>query len=569
MSNSKQFCKNLFLFLVFCLPVYLSLNPLSAAELAFTQQAFQFPAETENLLIVDTNGDGLQEIISVVDDTLRIYFQNANGFDFDAGYDKLQFPGEAIGWDVSMAYNSAQPNSASIIALIDGKEVLVWRIKDQAIQNPEVIKTSLNGFLTKGTNRLHFSRDVNGDGIDDLIIPGAGVLNLHIRTSDQNSQPEYQPGLSVRSDIRMRTRLNSNQLERRTGQSIRIPMMNLRDVNGDGFDDLISRTDERLDVFIAAQSAERYFPALPSYSLDIAEIEERLGEVDIDNLDFSNLTGLLSLTHEEILEDVDGDGIEDLLLREGGKVSLYGGTAEGMNFDQPRQVLRSGGNVLSTFLMDENEDGLKDLWLWRVEPISVGDIFIWLALSGSIAVEAFIYPNEGERFSRRPNRKLTINLKFPSIIRLATSFSKIADEVQEDNTDTSIPLTTARLDATLAADDLLVIVNNQIEIFLNAIQVDSDQEEGSGEILSSLNYSRERDNYEINIREIIENISINGNTLLEQVDGQSADITLALNTELVVGDIIPAQLNNDELDDVFVFTDTDSSHISGILLLSN
>ncbi|GIT64306.1 MAG: hypothetical protein Ct9H300mP22_7060 [Gammaproteobacteria bacterium] len=58
---------------------------------------------------------------------------------------------------------------------------------------------------------------------------------------------------------------------------------------------------------------------------DIAEIEERLGDFDIDNLDFSNLTGVLALTHEEVLDDVDGDGIEDLLLREGGKVSLFGG----------------------------------------------------------------------------------------------------------------------------------------------------------------------------------------------------------------------------------------------------
>ena len=95
------------------------------------------------------------------------------------------------------------------------------------------------------------------------------------------------------------------------------------------------------------------------------------------------------------MEDVDGDGIDDLLVREGGKVSLFGGTVGGMNFTQPRQVLRSGGNVLSTFLRDENDDGLKDLWLWRVENISVADIFVWLAFSGSIAIEAFIYPNDG------------------------------------------------------------------------------------------------------------------------------------------------------------------------------
>ena len=96
-------------------------------------------------------------------------------------------------------------------------------------------------------------------------------------------------------------------------------------------------------------------------------------------------------------------------------MSIFTGQADGVNTDQARQVLRSGGNVLSTFLYDENGDGLKDLWLWRVESISVGDIFVWLALSGSIAIDAFIYANNGERFERRPARKVTVDLKFPSV----------------------------------------------------------------------------------------------------------------------------------------------------------
>lgn len=572
MSRTIQFSKLLLPALLF-----FSSTHLFGAELAYRQQAFQLPGETENLLIADTNGDGLREIISVIEDKIRIYFQDENGFDFASGYDQLQFEGEAIGWDISTAYsptNPGQENPASIIALVDGKEFLVWHVEGHSIQEPIVVKSGLDGFLTKGVNRLHFSNDINGDGIDDLIIPGAGVLNLHLRNQDQSSaqssQASYRSSLSVRSDIRMRTNLDSNQLERRTGQSIRIPLMNLRDVNGDGFDDLISRTQERLEVFIADQSAEQYFPAQPSYLLDITEIEERLGEPDFDSLDFSNLTGLLSLTHEEILDDIDADGIDDLLLREGGKVSLYGGTANGMNFDEPLQVLRSGGNVLSTFLFDENEDGLKDLWLWRVEPISVGDIFIWLALSGSIAIEAFIYPNEGNRFSRRPNRKLTVDLKFPSVIRLATSFTEITSEIRENQTADLTPAVTARLDAGLEADDLLMLINNQLQIFLNTSEASNALEEnGSDMILSSLDYSRQRDDYEVNIRDIIENISVNGNLLPERVDEQAADMTVTLNSELVRGGIVPAQLNDDELDDVFVFTNFDSSQLTGLLLLSN
>ena len=530
----------------------------SAADLEYRSQPFWFPSESENLIVADTNADGLSELITVLDGRIRIYFQSEDGFDFESGFDEIELPGQAVGWDVSSAYSKS--DSASIIALIDGSEVLVWHIEGHRILDSQTIKSGLPGFLSKGVNRLYFSRDINGDGNDDLIIPGAGVLNLFV--SDGNKG--YQEALSVQSDFRIRTNLNASRLERRTGQAIRIPMMELRDVNNDGFDDLVSRTDERLDVFIADELGERYFPVSPSYSVSITDIEERLGEFDIDSLDFSNLTGVLALTHEEILEDVSGDGIDDLLLREGGKVSLFVGSEGGMDLQNPRQVLRSGGNVLSTFLYDEDEDGLKDLWLWRVEPISVADIFVWLALSGSVSIEAFVYPNDGERFARRPSRKITVELKFPSVIRLVNSVRNIANEAQDRDSGETTATNTANLDADREHEDLLVLVHDQLKIFLNSIEPADDSEE----FLGALDYNRQRDNYEINIREILDNVSIGGNPHLDLMENRIADLSIDIGVDATTGDIIPALLNRDALDDIFVFTEYDGSHIRGILLLS-
>ena len=530
---------------------------MAASSVDYRSQPFVFPLESENLIVADTNGDGLRELITLIDRSIRVYFQDEKGFDFESGYRDIELPGSAVGWDISTNYG--QNGHASIIALIDGHEVLAWHIDGDTISLPESIITGLPGFLSSGVNRLHFSRDINGDSLEDLIIPGTGNLHLYITSGNG----VYESGLSINSESRLRTEL-SGELERRTGQAIRIPVMELRDVNSDGANDLISQTDERLDVFIASRTANAYFPMAPSYSLDIAEIEERLGEFDIDNLDFSNLTGLLALTHEEILDDVNGDGIEDLLLREGGKVSLFEGTKNGMELTRPKQVLRSGGNVLSTFLYDENEDGLKDLWLWRVEPISVGDIFIWLALSGSIAIEAFIYPNEGERFSRRPTRKLTIELQFPSVIRLATSFQELAEEVREMQSVGLTPTNKANVDNDLNGDDLLVLVNNQVQIFLNSIE----PQNSSTTFLGGMGYARDKDDYTINIRNLIENISITENLRLAGVDGMPADLSIELDTVVKNGDIIPALLNADSIDDIFVFTQHDNSNIQGILLLS-
>lgn len=552
-----KFCKAFTWMLFAC--AQLRFTSLAAeVEFNYSSQPFHLPVAIENLLAADVNNDDLNDLVAVVENVMRIYFQTESGFDFDGGYIEFEIPGSAVGWDLSTNYGGA---GTAIIALIDGAEVLAWHIDGRTIQTPRTIKSGLSGYLGRGINRLHFSRDVNNDGRDDLIIPGAGELMLYL----QGSNGDYLTPLPVKSDVQMRTSLDPEQLERRTGQAITIPVLELRDLNGDAAADIVSRTEEKLDVFLASPAGNLYFPATPSYSINIAEIEAGLGDFDVDNLDFSNLTGVLALTHEEILDDVNGDGIDDLLLREGGKVSLFGGTKTGMNLSEPLQVLRSSGNVLSTFLYDENEDNLKDLWLWRVESISVGDIFVWLALSGSVSIEAFIYPNEGERFARRPSRQITVELKFPSAIRLATSFLEIRNEVERSRGIASTPANVAHLDADTSQQELLVMLDRQLQIFLNSIAPEPE----TRPFLGSLGYSRQRNNYEIDIRRIIDNLAVNRDPLLEQVEGRTADVVIDLAVEVKTGDIIPVRLNRDTVDDLLLFTDFDDKQITGVLLLSS
>ena len=546
-------------FYVLCILVFCSqISVVRAQALNYKHQSFTIPATTEQIVIAMINEDHLNDIVSVTDQGLRVYFQREDGFNFTEAFDEINFENSSVGWDLSSGFSLDGQNS--ILGLVNGTDVYSWQAIGESIQQPELIQSGLSGFLSKGINRVFFSRDINGDGLEDLVIPGAGSLSLYI-ASDRK---DFNSPITVATNNRIRTSLQTNDLERQVGQGVRIPLIEIRDVNNDGSNDLISRTEEKLDVFIANELNTQPFKTSPSYSVDITEIEERLGEFDIDNLDFSNLTGVLALTHEELLEDVNGDHIDDLVLREGGKVSLFRGTTSGMDFKEPTQVLRSGGNVLSTFLYDEDGDGLKDLWLWRVEPVSVGDIFLWLALSGSIAVEAFIYPNEGEKFSRRPSRKLTINMRFPSVIRLATSFQDLARDARESQTEESIPSKIGNLDGKLEEQDVLVLQRNQVQIFLNTIK----SEPEDSPFLGSLNYSKDRDEYEIDFRKLISDVAISRDPIFEQVIESDADLSIDLNTEVTNGDVVPALVNADALDDIFVFTSYDSSNINGILLLS-
>lgn len=544
---------------VLTLLIACSLSSVVRADLDYRQQSFLLPGNAEQLVVADINADGLKELITVVDQSLRIYLQDANGFDFDSGFTTLAFTDEAIGWDV--AYGHSRDNNAAIVTLHNGAEARAWTLSGNGELQEELIASNLPGFISKGVNRLHFSRDINADSHADLVIPGAGVINILIN----DGAGQFQAPLTIRSNMRLRTQLDINRFNRSAGQAVRIPVLELRDLNGDGADDLVSRTEEVLAVFLADPAGENYFPSSPSYALDILAIEEQLGEFDIDNLDFSNLTGILALTHEEILDDVNNDGIEDLLLREAGKVSLFRGLPDGMDLTQPQQVLRSGGNVLSTFLYDENEDGLKDLWLWRVEPISVGDIFVWLALSGSVAVEAFIYPNDGERFARRPSRKVSVNLRFPSVMRLANAYQDLSSQARELENSPPQPSLAAHLNGQLDRQELLLMVNDQVQVFLDRIEPENQETE----FLGGLGYTRQRDEYTIDIGDIINDVARADADWLQAISGREPDSRVQLGEESGLGDLVSARLNDDDYDDVFIFTGHDASQIRGLLLLSN
>jgi len=547
----------------------------------YTRYSLVLPGDIEQILLVDADADGLQDILTVSEKLISIYFQSeAGAAEFFVSSCRLELPVGAVGWDISYDYapvgakqnhdgsHSRNP-PLSVIALIDGDTVKSWSIEDRRFSEPMLVHSELGGFLTRGTYRLQFSRDINSDGLDDLVIPGAESLRIFVRNPDGG----FQPAIDIQTDMRLATSLSSRQLSGNVGQTLAIPLMRLRDVNNDGNPDLISRTNERLEVFLARKSDSssdnaHYVDQVPSYVLDIAAIQERLGTFDSDDIDLSNLTGMLSITHQEILEDLNNDGIDDLLLREGGKISVFTGDENGMDFSKPKQILRSGGNVLSTFLYDENGDGLSDLWLWRVEPISVGDIFLWLTVSGSIKIDAFVYINDGEQFQRRPSRRITVTLKLPSglsALKTAMDFEKQAIASGEVPV---IPTAIANIDSFDASHDLLALLDDQVQIFLNAIEKREEIDEET-QFLNYLDYSRSKDKYEIDLREIIKNISFARNAELQSVSGDEPDYRIPLDEIVEEGGIITAELNADGLDDVFIFLERSSVQIRGILLLSN
>ena len=576
----------------------------------YQQLPFSLANANDRIVPLDFDGDGLLDLLTADEKTLSVYFQrprdSATPFQFGQADTVLTLPGAATAWDVeAVTANSNAAGLPRIVAIVDGKQVLTWSIENRQWTQPTTLIDNAAGFLPTGTYPSRFIRDINGDGLNDIVVPGATELTLYLQRdhnqhsnnqqsnnqqsnnqqgSNQQARSRYDAGVPVRFRLIQFSRLMipKDIAGGGVGQSVRIPELDIRDINSDGFSDLIAHSNEVVEVFLSNNDGN--INNQPSYSLDLSAIQEKLGEPDLDNIDFSNLSALLAYTYDFELNDINGDGIEDLLLREGGKISVFSGTANGMDLSRPRQILKSAGNVLGTHLRDEDGDGYKDLWLMRLQDISLGNIFLWLAISGSVDLEAFVYKNvsadnsakngenSGQQFSPRPHRKVTVTIKFPSLFRSASMLMDRAEESVAGKL-----LRTARAQVTYQTDtasaktdsDLLRLQPSSIGVFK---QVVGEQNKAST-FLGIQDLSKSRDNYVINLEPMISNPLLFANRDLNLVDGKSPDFEIPLPTESFdndpeQGDIVAIDLNADQVDDIVVFSDRDDDLITGLLLLS-
>lgn len=550
---------------LFLVLLVFSPEALSQTLPPYDRHEFTLPPDSEQLILLHGNHDRLTDLLLVRNGQMALYLQHPDrGFDWTTPDDTLQLPGQAAGWDIRQ-HTERRQEAASILALVDGQRVLQWSIHGGHFSGAHTLLEDLDALSGPGIHPLQLSQDIDGDGLDDLVIPRSGEVELHIRNADGS----HQPAIPVLSDFRIRRTLDTGRrVDRTVNQSIRIPLMQLRDINGDGHNDLYVDSEQRLDIFLAHESGDasgkNRFRHQPDMSIDRLEIRERLGEFDIDNLDMNNLTGVLALTHEELFRDMNGDGIQDAILREGGRVALHLGTPDGIDLETPDQILRSSGNVMTVFLHDEDGGDQPDLWLWRIEQVSVGDVFLWLALSGSIDVNAFIYANEGDRFSRRPHRRITVTLRFPAALRMLGSVRDIRERARQS--EAVIPAERTELGGDRTLQDLVVLRQEQLQVFMDALEPEQPPDEDR--FLASIDYRPDRDDYEINLQQMISEFELSINEDVSRMGDRAPDFRMDLDDDTSRGDLFVTDLNNDDRDDLFVLTSHTNEAINGMLFLS-
>ena len=384
----------------------------------------------DDLLLHDLDGDGRLDVLRVREGGLEVRLLAEDGTYPEAADALLDWPSDDLGWEVADGDGDGR---LEVLALVEARHLEAWRFdpEGRVFVGPERWLEDTGAALPRGLRRLPLVQDVDSDGLPDVVLPRPAAYRIHLRTSPT----ELAEALDVACEPEVRHRTGDpSRVDGRMRQQVRVPWFDLLDVDGDGRDDLVSRSENTVLFYLAHPS----LPREPTWRLDLlpgGEEQARL-DIDLDDL-FGNLDRRLGFK----LADVDGVAPDDLVVHHDGTFRVYlGGSTRGPE-GVPDQVLKSSGRVLHTLLRDVVGDEGLDLQVIRGERISLGRVVRWLVVDGSLDFDVYTYENVGGReegvggrplwFSRSPARRSTVRLVIPGLLGFIDELKETGEEVRD------------------------------------------------------------------------------------------------------------------------------------------
>jgi hypothetical protein len=406
----RVFSRAAYLLLLFLLPALNSAaGPAPILEFKLTWLAVYGRRETT--LNYDFNGDGKLDILGVSinfdvnppERWFSLHYQH-NG-EYNESPDVM--------WPVddracALVIGDFLPGGGTEVGFLaeDGVYVYPWENGRPALKPIKLIHVR-TFFRTPSLRQIplwQWKMDLNGDGLDDLIVPLADGYRIYFQTAPgvfgktatlESDLPPATPRTITVSSYADTPDISPSQFISYS----ELPRLEIVDINGDGLSDLVLIRKDQLTYYI--QKSPGVFPSTRPYRITY-EVTSLIGEAKKDNINLAMVKFV----------DINGDKLADLVvtkiegqlgLFESIKTTIYihYGTGKG-NF-MPNEIIQIDGVSIDPEFIDMNGDGKLDVVTSRLRT----DLFKQAANSvifGDVAIsyEVFQFDPVRSEFIKAP-----------------------------------------------------------------------------------------------------------------------------------------------------------------------
>jgi hypothetical protein len=369
------------------------------------------PGELSAHLFADLDGDGRAELVTVAPDgTVDVLALGADGVLQPRAGAPLRLPRPAASL---LGLDEVVGGPGLDLLVLSDAGVHAYPLAPGgrfAAEPVELSGSGRLGFRVGAPRFAEFLRDVNADGALDLIVPRRGDCELWLRSGSADG-PRFDLVQTLEIDFEHSMWARTDALSTPMRNRIRVPQLDIRDVNGDGRPDLLVEDGQRRRFHLQREDgrfAER------GVEVDLTIFRDTTPRASVE----LGQTIVLSDRQQYQSGDLNGDGIPDHVIAHRRKVWSFLASADGPQFTKPstRMVAEDISGLL---LMHLDEDERKDLLIFKVDAPSVGDLALGLVASIDVPITVLGYrTDENGDFEARAGRRRELTLRAPSLVRL-------------------------------------------------------------------------------------------------------------------------------------------------------
>ena len=256
--------------------------------------------------------------------------------------------------------------------------------------------------------------DLDGDGVSEVLVPTLAGVEIWRPERTDGEPPRLARGMQVEAPANVVWASEGGDLTERLFGTVGFPGLSTEDLDGDGRQDLILSADSVRRFHLAREDGT--YASEPDVRVDLSKFRDEAEASGAGELgetltpDFG-----ASLTRR----DLDGDGIPDHVIASGRKVWVFRSSADGPQFLEPSDVVRSASDVTAVVLAELDADGRPDLLLLRVKLPSFATLVLGFVSGFGLELEASGFRNAGDgKFERTPAWNGGVEFRVPPIRKL-------------------------------------------------------------------------------------------------------------------------------------------------------